>query len=114
MRCILASIMQWVVRVVEGPEAGEERIIGPELEVGRLATGLRLSGVLVSRRHARFSASGRTLTLEDLDSANGTVVNGERIKWLAVLASGDQIVIGGSLLEVRALRGRAMLADDRA
>ncbi len=33
----------------------------------------------ISRRHARVHADGTSLTVEDLDSTNGTFVNGEKV-----------------------------------
>lgn len=38
-----------------------------------------LSDDSVSRQHARLSLKGKRLVVEDLDSANGTIVNGERL-----------------------------------
>ena len=93
---------EWVVVVVEGKPAGERRVVGDELEIGRNADGLRLRDALVSRQHARLSANRNLVVLEDLGSSNGTFVNGERINSLAVLSPGDRIAIGLSVLEVRA------------
>jgi len=47
----------------------------------------------ISRQHARLELEGHLLTVSDLHSANGTVVNGERIQRVA-LKSGDLINIG--------------------
>jgi ABC transport system ATP-binding/permease protein len=48
----------------------------------------------VSRRHARLTRSPEGLTIEDLDSANGTFVNGVRISTAMPLQAGDQVTIG--------------------
>ncbi len=48
---------------------------------------------LVSRRHCKFSKSNNTVKIRDLNSRNGTFLNGKRIKEAAVTA-GDYIGIG--------------------
>lgn len=47
----------------------------------------------VSRKHCRFVKEGETLWLEDLDSSNGTLHNGERIQKI-VVHPGDTVQIG--------------------
>ena len=58
---------------------------------------IHLSDSLVSRKHARIELQGGTYTIVDLDSANGTFVNGQRIRQHA-LRSGDEIRMGNSQL----------------
>ena len=53
---------------------------------------------MVSRSHARILTFDGEVIIEDLGSTNGTLVNGERIERKA-LKTGDQILIGQSLLE---------------
>jgi pSer/pThr/pTyr-binding forkhead associated (FHA) protein len=62
--------------------------------IGR-ATGVDfiLDRTLVSRVHCRITANDETLTIEDLDSTNGTFVNGERVKS-AQAKTGDTLRIG--------------------
>ena len=55
---------------------------------------LVLDNPLVSRSHAVFEAVGDALTIRDLQSHNGTYVNGERIESV-VLGNGDEVKIGG-------------------
>lgn len=50
-----------------------------------------------SRKHARLLVSDEGATLEDLGSANGTFVNGQRITGPHSLADGDFVVVGGEL-----------------
>ena len=71
---------------------GEETVITDGLVAGRLAeSGLVLTEGHPSRQHARFSISGNELQIEDLGSANGTFVNGQRIDGAVALRSGDKI-----------------------
>jgi len=53
----------------------------------------------MSRRHARFYIEGTRLFVEDLESHNGTYVNGKRVARVQLLR-GDVVRIGSSQLEV--------------
>jgi pSer/pThr/pTyr-binding forkhead associated (FHA) protein len=53
----------------------------------------------VSRRHARLTQSPEGLTIEDLDSANGTFVNGARIHAPRPLEAGDRVTIADRFAE---------------
>ncbi len=48
----------------------------------------------VSRRHAAFEVVGGNIVLRDLGGANGTYVNGARLRGAHSLVSGDRIDIG--------------------
>jgi pSer/pThr/pTyr-binding forkhead associated (FHA) protein len=48
---------------------------------------------MVSRIHCRLTAGPRGLEVEDLDSTNGTYVNGRRIRT-AALVPGDRLRLG--------------------
>lgn len=66
-----------------------------ETIVGRdEASDIRLDDVSVSRRHARFVLNGDTLTVEDLNSTNGTLVNGRKRAGAVHLRAGDTIKVG--------------------
>ena len=66
--------------------------------VGRdLKTSLRLRDLQASRRHLKITCKvGGEIRLEDLDSSNGTFVNGERIRAVTVLSPGDVVRFGTS------------------
>lgn len=53
-----------------------------------------------SGRHARVYLDGNTWYVEDLDSTNGTFVDGERITEPAPLKEGTQIRVGSTVLEL--------------
>jgi len=77
--------------------AGDRRIALREGETiaGRdEGCGIRIDEPSVSRRHARFVVADETVSVEDLQSTNGTLVNGRRKKGAAVLKAGDVITIG--------------------
>ena len=49
---------------------------------------------LVSRWHARIERQGQILLIRDLNSVNGTFVNGWRVQDVHPLSNGDEILIG--------------------
>lgn len=57
----------------------------------------------VSRRHARVHVAEGVAVLEDLDSKNGTFVNGQRITTAVRLSDRDQIGVGEVRLRFRIL-----------
>ncbi|MBX3188354.1 MAG: FHA domain-containing protein [Labilithrix sp.] len=81
-----------------------------ELNEGTFAVGrnascqLSLDDPLVSRRHAIFELAGGTVTIEDLNSRNGVIVNGHRIETKVNLNVGDRILIGSQELTLLAAR----------
>jgi pSer/pThr/pTyr-binding forkhead associated (FHA) protein/S1-C subfamily serine protease len=97
---------------------GEDLLgMGREIVIGRAAActiPLRtVADTVVSMRHAAvaFDASGAA-TITDLDSKNGTFLNGQRIHGTATLRAGDRIMLGwhGPLFEIRIL-GAARLSE---
>jgi|GEM_PF-7049624 len=60
----------------------------------------------VSRYHALVSKSGERFYLRDLQSANGTFVNGQRISEPVVLSVGDQIQLGVNGPHLRVIKSR--------
>jgi pSer/pThr/pTyr-binding forkhead associated (FHA) protein len=87
----------WILRTVNDgePEKTFRILPGGVRTLGR-ATGadFGLDGALVSRVHCRLSALPEGgLEVRDLDSTNGTFVNGKRVQT-AQLASGDRIQVG--------------------
>jgi len=76
-----------------------------EFVVGRSAgCQLSLDDPLVSRRHAMLVVLRDVVTVEDLDSRNGVLVNGNRISGKTTVQPGDKILIGSQ--ELLLLRGR--------
>jgi hypothetical protein len=61
---------------------------------------VRLHDTGVSRAHAEVRVQGDAVSVVDLHSTNGTLVNGRRI-GAAVLSDGDRIEVGATPLEFR-------------
>lgn len=72
----------------------------PLTRIGRSPTAhVRLNDPTVSRRHAMIVFEDGKLRILDDRSLNGVYVNGERVEQ-AMLADGDEVVIGGVHLYV--------------
>ncbi len=89
------------LRPIEGAAGGpEEDFFLPDepVLIGRgPQADLVLRNPAISRSHARLSRRVEgSYWLEDLESANGTQVNGEKIRAVA-LTPGDRILLGGSV-----------------
>jgi hypothetical protein len=76
---------------------------GAPLMIGRSeGNTVALADERVSRQHARLHARGGVLVLVDLESTNGTQVNGSRITEVAV-GAGDVVEIGGATITIVAI-----------
>lgn len=69
----------------------------PQL-IGRSSEALPLTDSTVSRRHAELTPDGSRWMLRDLDSANGTFLNGQLVADQHELNAGDQIRCGSTVL----------------
>lgn len=87
--------------VERGAEKGLSLNLGPEdlsYIVGRLNTcNLVLTDYLISRQHFKLEKTGGLFTIADMESHNGTFVNGVKIQSETMLAFGDTIRAGESL-----------------
>jgi ABC transport system ATP-binding/permease protein len=92
------------LHVVVGGDAGRSFAVTGEVILGRQVPGPgQLGGdAEISRRHAqiRCRPDGQ-LVIQDLGSANGTYVNGERLGEARVLQNRDAIRVGHTELELR-------------
>ncbi|ATB26643.1 FHA domain-containing protein [Melittangium boletus] len=90
-----------VIRHPDGNESEHE--LSGELKIGRQAgtNDLTLAEGGVSRRHARFFLEGSTVMVEDVGSANGTFVDGQRITGPTVLTAKSQVLMGDYALRLK-------------
>jgi hypothetical protein len=93
----------YVLEIVEGPEAGRIIPLAGAVELGRDANaGVVLQqDELLSRRHVRITPEADGARIEDLDSRNGTFVDGDQIFSPAHLAVDGQLLVGVTLLQLR-------------
>lgn len=88
--------MDVILKVTKGSKVGakiavkkEEFLIGRSPEC-HLCAG----STSISRRHCAITRNGTTVTIKDLGSRNGTLVNGQKTDGEIELQSGDEITIG--------------------
>lgn len=89
--------------VIQGPDMGKIFSLGGEQQgftIGRKMTNnIYLTDINASREHARVELREGDLFLKDLESRNGTFVNGERIEERQI-GAGDLIQIGENVIQI--------------
>jgi pSer/pThr/pTyr-binding forkhead associated (FHA) protein len=86
----------FVLVAQSGPMAGQRFPITGPTEIGRDASGLRLSwDTQASRRHAMIAPAAGGVQVTDLNSTNGTLVNGQRVDTV-LLTPGQSVQIGST------------------
>ncbi len=82
--------------VISGPHVGRMyKVDQNNITMGRSPkVDLQLNDVGVSRQHARIVCHGEDVFVEDLESANGTYLNGRRVTSDYQLQDGDKITLG--------------------
>jgi pSer/pThr/pTyr-binding forkhead associated (FHA) protein len=84
-------------------ELGRERTVRGvcPLTIGRdKANGLPVPDAEASRVHARLETQGDVVYLRDLQSSNGTYLNGKRITGAIEVREGDAIDVGATRITV--------------
>lgn len=106
------------LHVLQGPDKGRTYETPDEPAIiGRSSDQIHLSDNSSSRRHARIRPDNGQWILEDLNSSNGTFLNGQRVVSPTVLKHGDQIKVGSTLLvfsgqeEIEGFSGPQMIRD---
>ena len=91
-----------VVRHPDGSESEHE--LSGELKIGRQegTNDLVLAEGGVSRRHARFFEEGGKVLVEDVGSANGTLVDGQRITGMTPITAKSQVLLGDYEVRLKA------------
>lgn len=91
----------WILQSSEGAEPVTYRLSSGAIKTIGRSTGaeLILDAPMVSRLHCRLEAHDETLEVVDLESTNGTYVNGLRVTR-AHLIPGDRLKVGRVELQV--------------
>jgi pSer/pThr/pTyr-binding forkhead associated (FHA) protein len=94
------SPLKAMLRILEfGGERSFEGLV--PLTIGRdPACELALTDPEVSRRHARLEAQSGVVYLRDLESRNGTFLNGKLLRGAVETRAGDEIDVGATRLIV--------------
>ena len=88
--------------------ADRELVLSPgDFVIGRSPdSGLAIDDPLVSRQHAVLHVGERELSIEDMGSSNGVLVNGARITTTTELWDRDRVQIGSHRMEIVDLDAR--------
>ncbi len=93
----------YCIEAMNGPLDGKRWSFDDDITIGRdheNAQAVLSTDRSVSRRHAVVSAQAGVLRLRDLDSSNGTFIDGKPVKGGAVLEPGKPFVVGRTMLRV--------------
>jgi pSer/pThr/pTyr-binding forkhead associated (FHA) protein len=95
------------LKVLGGAKAGLEiSLKKEEFTIGRSSEcSLRAGSDAISRKHCVIRLNKSTIKIADLNSRNGTYVNGERIEQEVTLTSGDEVRVGPLRFVVLAQHG---------
>ncbi|MEI6854845.1 MAG: FHA domain-containing protein [Acidimicrobiaceae bacterium] len=81
--------------------AGQRLDIDAAVVIGRSPEcDVQMNDNFLSSRHARIANDSGELSIEDLESTNGTYVNQQLVKGRVHLERGDIVQVGGVLFEV--------------
>jgi hypothetical protein len=89
----------------------EEVVLGRDAG-GRCAVVIPPQFTRTSRTHCRILRTAEGLFIEDLDSTNGTFLNGVRVKRRQKLVGGERITLGGPIAEERVCLLRLDFKED--
>jgi pSer/pThr/pTyr-binding forkhead associated (FHA) protein len=88
-----------VLEVVNGDQAGKIFELSRKLILGRSKADIPLKDVKVSRQHASIEKTAEGYLYRDLNSTNGSFVNGASVQS-KLLAPGDIITVGETMIRV--------------
>lgn len=96
----LGSSHGWLVGLSENIRGQRFELDREEILVGRGSDcHIQIKDPKVSRKHAKIKVKAGQLTIEDLGSSHGVLINGERVND-SQLKDGDSLQIGDSYLQV--------------
>ena len=94
----------WHLSIEKGPKElrGVDIAVAGPVIVGRSpGADIVIGAGYVSGRHARFQLMGQNLFVEDLNSKNGTAVNGNYISEPIAVHDKDTITVGDVVIRAR-------------
>jgi hypothetical protein len=96
----LESSIGWLVGLSENISGQRFALDREEILIGRGSDCyIQLKDPKVSRKHAQITVKAGQLTIEDLDSTQGVLINGERVDECQ-LKDGDRVQLGDTQLQV--------------
>lgn len=88
------------IEIIGGVHKGNKFNVPLPCSVGRRDADIRIRDMTISKRHISFEAFDDMIILKDLNSTNGTFLNGQEVRE-AVLSDGDIIQIGDTSLRIQ-------------
>ena len=86
------AMPKYLLRGVSGPTFGKVYAMVGTIAVGRSSeSDICIPIDEISRQHAKLQAAAAGVVVEDLGSANGTFVNGDRVHTGTLLKPGDEV-----------------------
>ena len=89
------------LEVLSGPLDGHVYQFNSTSDIGREGKLKLAVDRFVSRRHAIIEIAGVIVTLEDLESTNGTFIDDQRVQGRVELKNGKTFRIGRTWLQIR-------------
>ena len=87
------------IAVLMGPDAGMVyRMEKPRITIGRAGSDISINDTEASRQHAAIEVREGVVTVEDLKSTNGTLIDGKKITRPVELQDKSEVQIGGTTL----------------
>ena len=88
------------VKISEPGRTPLHLVIRRPIAVGRDCDGLLLADAELSRRHLQLSATAGGVTVQDLGSTNGTLVDGTALNGPTLVRAGQVVMFGRCRLEI--------------
>jgi predicted Zn finger-like uncharacterized protein len=90
---------RYSLAILDGPDAGKVfRIEQAKVVIGRSSADLTLDDIEASRNHAAIEVRDPVVLLYDLESTNGTLVDGEKITAPVELHNHSEFTVGTTTL----------------
>ena len=101
-----------ILHILQGPDKGHNfEIDHSPCLIGRNSPDLPLIDNTISRRHAILTKKDDLWMIKDLNSANGTYVNGVKVATVLDLKQGDQIRCGSTLIVFGGAQSRGISGE---
>jgi adenylate cyclase len=112
IQAVTSSAEPAVVQISEPGRTPLQVRLHRPIEIGRDCDGVLLTDPLLSRRHLRVSAIGGRVTIEDLGSTNGTLVDGGPVLRPTMLVPGQTAMFGSCRIEVISRKAETTRSND--
>ena len=87
------------IEVTDGPQKGNKFNVPLPCTIGRRDAAIRIRDMTISKTHAALEVSEGKIIFRDLDSTNGSIVNGKSVKEIE-LSDGDIVQMGNTALKI--------------